>query len=64
MNAIDGSQDNEIHCFKNSPSGRSLLKEGRESIETNKKVVEAHEEIEDIGENVAYDSDDSIEFEF
>ena len=60
-NAVDGSQDDEIHCFKDSPTGRSLLKESRASYENKvfTKVTE-EEEVEDIANN----SDDSIELEF
>ena len=56
-NAVDGSEDNEIHCFKPDgpvPTGRDLLKQAR----AEKKIIELVEEIdlaEDENNNV-YDT--------
>ena len=57
-NAVDGSEDNEIHCFKPDgpvPTGRDLLKQAR----AEKKIIELIEEIglsENENNNV-YDSE-------
>lgn len=65
-NALDGTEDHCIHCFKpegSIPSGSSLLRETREKME-NEKMIGLFEEIdlEEEDKNDFYDSDDSLEF--
>uniref|UniRef100_A0A914DXU5 GST N-terminal domain-containing protein n=1 Tax=Acrobeloides nanus TaxID=290746 RepID=A0A914DXU5_9BILA len=61
-NAVGGSKDNEIHCFKPDgpvPTDRDLLKQAR----AEKKIIELIEEIdlsEDENNNV-YDSEASVD---
>jgi hypothetical protein len=67
LNAVDGSEDELIHCFKSDgpiPSGRALLTKCREKKDDNElqlflQEFENEEELTD-GE-IAYHSDDSIE---
>ena len=58
-NAVDGSEDNEIHCFKpdgSVPTGRDLLKQAR----TEKKIIELEEiDLAEDENNNVYDSEAS-----
>uniref|UniRef100_A0A915DPZ3 Uncharacterized protein n=1 Tax=Ditylenchus dipsaci TaxID=166011 RepID=A0A915DPZ3_9BILA len=59
--ATDGSEDDQIHCFKPNgpvPGGRSKLKQARED----KELAELLKEIDLEQESYEYDSDVSLEY--
>ncbi|KAL7079851.1 hypothetical protein ACQ4LE_000714 [Meloidogyne hapla] len=59
--ATDGSEDEEIHCFKPEgqvPSGRALLRQAREDKETSEILAEI--DLNEDNEN-GIESDNSIE---
>jgi hypothetical protein len=68
--AVDGYEDEQIHCFKSDgpiPSGRALLTKCREKKDDDElqlflQEFENGKEMND--DEVAYDSDNSIEIEF
>jgi hypothetical protein len=69
-NAIDGTEDDQIHCFKSDgpiPSGRALLsncRKKKDDAELQLLLQEVENEKEMNDDGIAYDSDNSIEIEF
>uniref|UniRef100_A0A915EMH7 Uncharacterized protein n=1 Tax=Ditylenchus dipsaci TaxID=166011 RepID=A0A915EMH7_9BILA len=62
-NAADGSEDDEIHCFKQhgpASGGRLLLKQARENTEIDALIPEEIDIEEDAGNG--YESDVSLEW--
>uniref|UniRef100_A0A914DHX2 Uncharacterized protein n=1 Tax=Acrobeloides nanus TaxID=290746 RepID=A0A914DHX2_9BILA len=65
--ALDGSEDDQIYCFKPDgpiPSGRALLQQARADEQSNelRALLENVDLAED--ENNGYESDVSVDFQF
>jgi hypothetical protein len=68
-NAVNGTEDDQIHCFKSDgpiPSGRALLtncREKKDDAELQLFLQDVENETEMNDGEIAYDSDNSIEIE-